>query len=1076
MIRLPGGPRSFVEPEITGIGRLKARSPLVPFPDPSLARTGDRERSPWFMSLNGPWSFQFCTSPESVPTQFLDPNFNDSEWTSIEVPSNWTLQGFDRPHYTNVQMPFPGDPPDVPSENPTGLYRRTFSLPEEWAERRVVVHFGGAESVLYVWLNGQALGLSKDSRLPAEFDLTPHLRPGTNTLAVMVVRWSDGTWIEDQDHWFMAGLHREVYLYSTAPAYLSDLRVRAELDQDLEDGLLGIRAELGGAIEAENRVRLQLELFDPRGKSVFRQPRIVEFAVSGNPYLFQGRFADHIEEVTKPKPWSSEAPHLYTLIASLIDADGSFIESTSIRIGFRRIEIRDRELLINGRPVLIKGVNRHDHHPERGKALTREDLREDVLSIKRWGFNAVRTAHYPNDPFFYDLCDEYGLYVVDEANIEAHARLAEICLDDRYAHAFFDRALRMVQRDKNHPSIIIWSLGNESGYGPIHDAMAGWIRQTDPTRPVQYEGALQFRLDNAGLATDIVCPMYSPIDAIVDWSKKTQDTRPLILCEYAHAMGNSCGSLADYWDAFRQNPGLQGGFIWDWKDQGLDWVDGHGRAGWAYGGDFGDQPHDANFCINGLTAPDGTPHPALFEWKKVSQSIRVEANKRTPHRIRIHNERDFTDLKDLEGRWHLNSDGKVIQTGRLPRLSIPPGRSECFDLPLDKKKMLAGAEHHLTIQFHTRKDQPWAPKGHCVAWEQLEVTPKRKAPRRKGVIRQAIRSLERRSEPLSVQESQGTAQVTGLDILAEFDLNRGQLTSFQWQNQTLLAAPLKLNVFRAPTDNDGVKAWAVPEHRALGRWLAWGLDHLEAKICAPVEIQQKREGAVEIRTQHQMLLHGPESIPEEDRTISQTSVFRFETNGGLHLHVDFKVGKSLDDLPRLGLEWTLPAGFQHLEWFGRGPHETYADRRAGAEIGHHSGTVAEQYHPYVVPQENGNKTDVRWISVRMPGSTGLLIASAKAIEASAAHWKQRDLYTATHANQIQSREETYLRIDLAQRGIGTASCGPDTLPRYRVPTGRQTLDLVALPFSNPENPDKLASRLQRLISKKSSLKKKGKRK
>ena len=1066
MIQLAGGPKSFTQPEITGIGRLKSRSPLVPFPEPELARTLDRDQSPWFMSLDGSWAFLGVDKPESAPAEFAVPHFDDRNWRPIAVPGNWTLQGFDYPHYTNVQMPFAGDPPNVPTKNPTGLYRKRFSLPKSWKGRRVIAHFGGAESVLYVWLNGHSLGLSKDSRLPAEFDLTPYLVDGPNTLSAMVVRWSDATWIEDQDHWFMGGLHREVYLYTTDHHYLEDVRVRAHLDPVTGSGQLEVRAELGVKTPVETAPQLQLALFDPRGKSVFRKPRTLEFANPGNPYLFQGRFADHIESVKRPKAWSSETPHLYTLVASLVDTRGRCIESVSMRVGFRSVEIAHRELLINGRPVMIKGVNRHDHHPERGKALTRSDLLEDVLAIKRWGFNAIRTAHYPNDPYLYDLCDEIGLYVVDEANIEAHARLAEICLDPRYAQAFLDRGMRMVERDKNHPCIIIWSLGNESGYGPAHDAMAGWIRQADPTRPIQYEGALRFQLDNAGPATDIICPMYAPIESIVDWAQRTEDSRPLILCEYAHAMGNSCGSLADYWSAFRENPGLQGGFIWDWKDQGLTWTDEDGQTGWAYGGDFGDHPHDANFCINGLVAPDGTPHPALYEWKKLAQPIRVEALDPALGRIRIHNEYDFTRLDGFQGTWTLTASGQAVQKGRIPRLHIGPGEYQDIDLPLDVPSDADSSEYHLMVQFWSRHEQAWAPKKHEVAWEQFALSPQPDRGRATNRSRsQTLPKLAgRETKPLNTHSTETSALLEGADFSIQFNLQAGTLDAWTWRNGALLKSPVRLNSFRAPTDNDGVKAWAVPETRALGRWLAWGLEHLQPEITAPAKLQRKRNGSVQITTRHQLVLNGPDTLPVKDRTLSQTTRYSVHPTGLVHVHVGFEVGKSLDDLPRVGLEWVLPGDFNHMEWFGRGPHESYVDRRSGAAVGYYQGSVADQYHPYVVPQENGNKTDVRWMAVRKTDSAGLLFVAAHSMEASAAHWRTSDLYQATHAHQVTFRNETYVRLDAAQRGLGTGSCGPDTLDDYRIAPGKTTLEFWVIPFSEGEEPTQLAVALRQSLS------------
>ncbi len=1049
---LPGGERSWCDPEAVGVGRLPARSPLIPFPDAEAARRRDRDESPWFLSLCGDWRFRLCDRPESTPSGFEAPDHDDDAWTAVAVPGNWTLQGFDRPHYTNIQMPFPGLPPDVPEQNPTGLYRRRFALPEGWQGRRVVVHFGGAESVLYVWLNGHAVGMSKDSRLAAEFDVTAHLVAGENTLVAMVVRWSDATYIEDQDHWFMAGLHREVFLYSTDRCHIADLRVRASLDDDLRDGRLEVRTEIGFAGAPVPGLVVRVDLYDPKGGRVFRRARESGVAMAGNPYLFQGNFADVVETLHAPHAWSSEKPALYRIVVSLIDADGRCIESVSCRIGFRNVVVRGRELLINGRPVLIKGVNRHDFHEERGKALTREDLRADVAQFKRFNFNAVRTAHYPNDPHFYDLCDEYGVYVVDEADIEAHAFLARISHDPRYTRAFVDRGMRMVVRDKNHPSIILWSLGNESGYGPNHDAMAGWIRSYDPTRPLHYEGALRFRLDSPGPATDIVCPMYPTIDAIVAWAKSRRGEHPLIMCEYSHAMGNSCGSLADYWRAIRKHPGLQGGFIWDWKDQGLRRIDASGRAWWAYGGDFGDTPNDANFCCNGLLAPDGTPHPALFEWKKLAQSFRVVGRDLRRGRIRIHNDQDFSDMSGIDIRWELAVDGHVVQRGRLARPEIDPGGAGNVQLPIRRPSLLPGQECHLTLRFLTVRASVWAAKGHELAWVQLAIPWKPDA---------ASNAMRRRTgakhSALVVEQDEARAVVAGDEFRLEVDRTRGLVDSFRWREHELLVSGPQLDVFRAPTDNDGVKAWPVPASRALGRWLAWGLDEISPAPISTV-VRRQRDGGVRIDMEHRLVARAEDDEAVTDRTIEHRQILLIDPTGRLRARNEMVVGDVLDDLPRLGVSLVLESGFSGVEWFGRGPHESYLDRKESAALGRFAGTISEQHHDYVVPQENGNKTDVRWLALCRDDAVGLLFVARKPIECSVSHLTAHDLYAARHINELEPRAETFVHLDVAQRGLGTASCGPDTLPAYRLKPGRHRFDVWLAPFEPAGvDPGKLAA-------------------
>ncbi len=572
-----GGRPSWEVPELTSLHRLPPRA--------TLARTP----SSWTASLDGAWDFRRVARPEDAPRAVGLAR----GWDAVEVPSLWTMQGYDRPHYTNVQMPFPERPPHVPEENPTGIYRRRFRVPRGWRGRRVVLRFGGVEGVLYVLLNGEAVGLSKDSRTPAEFDVTGLVRPGVNELHAVVVRWSDASFVEDQDQWWQAGISRGASLLSLGAGSVTDFFARCRLDDDYRHGLLAVEVEGGGPLDAR--------LLDPGGKLVLER-------------RFSGSFE---APVRSPRQWSAEAPALYTL-----ELSGAG-ETVSCRVGFRRVEIRDRRLLVNGRAVLIKGVNRHEHDDVRGRAVTRASMEADVRLMKRFNVNAVRTSHYPNDPYWLDLCDRHGLYVVDEANVEAHAYYDDLCRDPRYAAAFLERTQNMVERDKNHPSVILWSLGNESGYGPNHDAAAGWIRARDPSRPLHYEGAIKFDWTGGRAATDVVCPMYPEVAAIEEFPQ-LDDPRPMILCEYSHAMGNSNGGLADYFAAFERHGALQGGFVWEWVDHGIRQTDDRGREYWAYGGDFGDEPNDANFCADGIVWPDREPHPALNELKFLARPVRVE--------------------------------------------------------------------------------------------------------------------------------------------------------------------------------------------------------------------------------------------------------------------------------------------------------------------------------------------------------------------------------------------------------------------------------------------------------------------
>ena len=644
------------------------------------------------------------------------------------MPTSWTLQGFGTPAYTNVRMPFATEPPAVPAENPTGLYRRRFDLPAGWDGRRVTLTIGSAESVVYVWVNGAPVGMGKDSRLPSEFEITPHLVPGENAIALAVVQWSDATWLEDQDQWWLPGLHRSVTLTATGPTWIADVALRPVLGAKPGEATLDAELRVGFSADPEPGWRVDFEVLDAKGKSlgalagaevpVFRRGSPVVELIDG--YVFRGHVARATLALRGIAAWSHETPVLYRVVATLRDPAGEAREVVTQRIGFRSLEIRDNQLLVNGQPVQIVGVNRHEWDERRGRAVTLDGMRRDLLLMKRHHVNAVRCSHYPNDERFYDLCDELGLYVVDEANLETHARWSSLCHDARYQAAMIERGVRMVLRDRNHPCIVLWSLGNESGYGAAHDAMAAWIRRVDPARPLHYEGAIGKHLHAEAPCTDVVCPMYSEIHEIVAWSKARKDRRrPLILCEYSHAMGNSNGSLSDYFEAFEKHRGLQGGFIWEWVDHGILCAEPDGRAYHAYGGDFGEAVHDANFCCDGIVGADRTPHPALEELKTLAQPVRARGVDAARGRVEIENRRWFTDLRDLAARFEIAVDGKVVQRGALRLPAIAPRTRALVRVPIRKPALAPGESCVMTLSFAQRRETPWAPAGAEVAWAQI---------------------------------------------------------------------------------------------------------------------------------------------------------------------------------------------------------------------------------------------------------------------------------------------------------------------------------------------------------------------
>ena len=1018
LLFLAGAP-TWQMPQLVGLNKLPPRATLIPFPTAEEAQTQAREASPWYMSLNGTWDFQIKPRPAAATVEAL----TAVEWSPIQVPGNWTMQGFGNPHYTNVQMPFPQPPPEVPADNPTGIYRRTFVLPADWQARRIVLHFGGCEGVLYVHLNGNPVGLSKDARTPAEFDVTELVQHGApNELVVVVVQFSDASFIEDQDHWWQAGLQREVYLYATGTPHLQDVFARGDLDDAYQNGSLRVKAKVGFPGARVPEAVVELRLYDPAGSEVFAEVPAGLCGESksawGSP-LTADNEVDFDLPVAAPQLWSAETPALYTLVVTLRTPTAT--ESSRCQVGFRRIEVRDQQVLINGKRILFKGVNLHDHDDTHGKAVSRELMETDVRLMKQFNVNAVRTSHYPKDPYFYELCDRYGLYVIDEANIESHAFYHDICNDLRYTLAFVERVQNMVERDKNHPSIIFWSLGNESGYGPNHDTAAGWARGVDPSRLLHYEGAIS-RWNGANWrgghrVTDVVCPMYPPIADIVAWAQEGSDSRPMILCEYTHAMGNSNGSMADYWEAFEANPNLQGGYIWEWIDHGIRRQTEDGRTYWAYGGDFGDTPHDANFCTDGIVWPDRTPHPALYEFKHLAQPAAVTWVDADKGLVRITNKQHFAGLDWLSGRWVLTVDGAAVAEGDLPALSAAPGAVQDFQLPA--AQLQGPGERFVTVRFFQRMPTLWAPAGHEVGWAQLALPSHVTAPARPPVAADQVTVAE--DEHTITLATGGSAPVR-----AVFDKASGALSSYSVGGENLLVAGPKLHVWRGATDNDGIKLMMEHQgHKPLAHWLALGLDKVQQQLEG-LRLAETEDGLPAVEVVHKASGRGRwDDFVHTHRYVLQPS-------GELVVENHVQLGKDITDPPRIGVDLVLQPALEQLTWYGRGPWENYSDRKVAAQVGIYSSTVEQEYVPYIMPQEHGHKTDVRWLRLTDAAGRGLQVNGEPTLEFSASHFSDEALFAARHTVDLQPQAEVLLHLDGAHRGLGTASCGPDTLDSYRL--------------------------------------------
>jgi beta-galactosidase len=970
------------------------------------------------LELDGTWRFQLLSYPDEPPAD---------AWRLVPVPSVWTMQdSWDRPHYTHVQMPFPGEPPHLPDVNPTGIYEREFKLPRDWAGRRVILHVGAAESVLFVHLNGDEIGISKDSHLAAEFDVTAYLVPGANTLRLTVIKWSDATYIEDHDQWWHGGLTRSVWLYTTGRVYLADVAATAGLEEDLSTGTLDLDVQVGTtdrempegySIEATVKatktkltaepIRFELPSWpiDPEARGVVQRHEVhgdagpqadADAWASIRPHLQPARAGSARLSTTIPnvEPWSAELPHLYDLRVVLRDPEGAIADETTIPVGFRRVEVQGVDLLVNGQRVLIRGVNRHDFDQHTGRVVSPEAMRDDLIAMKRFGFNAVRTSHYPNDPAFLALADELGMYVIDEADIGSRAFGAWLSDDPRYLAQWVARVSRMVLRDRNHACVIAWSLGDGSGYGSSHAAAAAWVRRVDPTRPLHDEGAIRWDWSADQDASDILCPKYPEIGAIVEHARSGPQRWPLIMCEYSHAMGNGSGTLAEYWDAIESTPGLQGGFIWEWMDHGLVQKMPDGSTRWAYGGDFGDEPNDFDACTDGLVFPDRTPKPALWEHKHLARPVRLEgsAEDAARGRLTIANWQHFADLTWLRAEWQVADDGIVVAYGELALPALPPGGRTIVDVPRWKLPVAdPSRERWLTFRTVTRDESAWAPAAFEVSVDQVRLGPAVRAP-----------------EP--VADESGTVELD----------EEGRLV-----HPRLVRAP-ELSLWRAPTDNDRIAG--------LGeRWEQLGLDRPSRTVLS---IEREGASAVvdrEVRVGRSLIRHRQRFTPLD--------------GGGIAVAEEAVLPTELGDIPRVGTLLEVGPDVESVEWFGLGPHETYPDRKRGGIVGRWHAGIDELFVPYIWPQEAGGRADVRWLELRDWPGQGLRIDLGAPMQVSVTRYRASELASASHASDLVPGADTIVHLDAAHRGVGTASCGPDTLPAYLVGPGTYRWSWVLRPLT-----------------------------
>ncbi|AIQ57826.1 glycoside hydrolase family 2 TIM barrel-domain containing protein [Paenibacillus borealis] len=996
--------------------RLPARAAFIPFGDDENALSNERSLSPYFMPLNGNWKFNYALTPAHAPADFHLDVFDVSGWDDLPVPSCWQMHGYGSPHYSNVVYPFPVVPPLVPTENPTGSYRREFAVPAGWARQRITLNFEGVDSAFFVWVNGQEAGFSKGSRMPSQFDITELVREGRNVLAVRVMQWSDGSYIEDQDMWWLSGIFRDVYLTAAPQTHLYDYTVRTLLDNDYRDAALEVSLRFRSTTAEAQDLRLELQLFDANGKAV--NDGRAEQCITGDELMHERELVFKLP-VVSPRKWSAEDPYLYKLLIRVI---GETVQVTSARVGFRSIGLEGGLLLVNGVPIKFKGVNRHDHHPDLGRTIPLDSMLKDVLLMKRHNINAVRTSHYPNDPRFYDLCDEYGLYVIDEADLECHGfhrtdNSNQLSDDPDWEAAYVDRIERMIERDKNHPSIILWSLGNESYYGCNHAAMYRWAKKHDPTRLVHYAE------DREAATADVFSTMYNRIWQLHELGQREDLGKPHIVCEYAHAMGNGPGGLKEYWDVFYTYKRLQGGFVWEWVDQGIRQQTADGQEFFAYGGDFDDHPNDSNFVIDGLVNPDRVPSAGLLELKKVMEPVVIEGQDLRAGLLKITNRYDFLHLEHLQLVWNVTADGKVLCSGTSGLPEIPPGEAGTVTISYTLPDLLQPAtDYWLNVSVLLAADTAWAEAGFEVAWAQFELP-------YQSELQPAVELSG--FAPLSVKENGMMLEVQGSDFELQFDRIYGVIAGWKHAGVHLLEEGPRLYLWRAPTDNDmrPIGDWRTSidnDQRATVLWKKSGLHWLQHRVISVDWSSNVSGSAVTVTCRVRV------APPILKWSVDTVYTYTIYANGDVMASVNGSIDGSgaPETLPRIGLRLALPDDCERAEWYGRGPGEAYADSKQAAKFGIYQQTVRGLFTEYIVPQENGNRTDTRWLALTNQHGAGLLVAGSPQFDFTARRYTSGDLEKARHTFELHERGRIYLHLDLAQNGLGSASCGPGVLPQY----------------------------------------------
>ncbi len=1028
-------PKPWEDPEIVQVNKEAPRAHYIPYATAEQAIADEKWASPNLFSLNGTWQFHLSQNPGERPFWFFKNDYDTRDWDEIKVPANWEVEGFDYPIYTNVKYPHAKTPPLIQDHyNPVGSYKRTFTIPSDWKEKDVILHFGAVSSAMNVWVNEEFVGYSEDSKTPAEFNITSKLKGGENTLAVEIFRWSDASYLEDQDFWRLSGMTRDVFLMARNKQNIHDFRVTAGLDENYQHGTFALDVELINSSDAAQQVTLQAELFDGT-TSVQSFEKAIELANPSESVSFEETFPD-------VKKWSAEHPNLYLLLLTLKDEAGNTIEVLRQDVGFRTVEIKNAQLMVNGKPIYVKGVNLHEHHDVNGHVVDKETMLKDIETMKKHNINTVRTSHYPQPELWYKLCNQYGLYLIDEANIESHGMgygEESLAKDPVWGTAHLDRTKNMFERDKNQPSVIIWSLGNEAGNGVNFLATYNYLKEQDATRPVQYEQA------HGGENTDINCPMYARIETMENYAK-SNPSKPMIQCEYAHAMGNSVGNLQDYWNVIEKYDVLQGGCIWDWVDQGLLTTNEEGEEFWAYGGDFGPDtvPSDGNFCNNGLVDPDRDVKPHLLEVKKVYQNIGFTAINLKKGVVEIENKHAFTNLSELDISWRISADGQTIKEGKLVNFELTPGAKLQVDLDYSIDPA-PGTEYFLNFSAKTKEANGLVPANYELAAEQMKL-PFESA---------ALKANVAQFSALKANETDSEITIQGEGFSLTFNKEAGVLSSFQAGETELLKEGPIPNFWRAPIDND----FGNGLHKRSRVWRKAG----ENRNVNSVKLTKEAANQLVVDFKFDLTNEQGEKIAD------YSSSYTIYGSGDVVVSNQFKMTKDeLPEIVRMGMNLQMPRQFDQMIWFGRGPHESYWDRKTSAFVDKYSGSVADQYWPYLRPQENGNKTDVRWMTITNEAGNGLLFVGQPFLSVSAHHNIMEDFESPErtdgrqedgvrpvhrHIDDVKPRDLTSVNIDYKQMGVGgDNSWGAWTHDQYRLTQKSYSYSFRMRPVTPGVNP------------------------